>query len=105
MSHSDAPLCDTGLWAIIKSFTQINDTTLSVVENKLKNHLGTCYKFDDWKPAFDTVLWAEDEYDTTLAAVNNLELNTLHSFQLYNGPADLVEGELMQAVNELKNRQ
>ena len=80
MPRSDAPLCDAGVWAIIKSFAQINDAALSVVENKLKDHLGMCYKFDDWKPAFDAVLWAKGDSDAALAAVNNLEIDTLHKF-------------------------
>ena len=82
MPRSDTPPCDTGAWAIIKSFAQINDAALSVVENKLKDHLGACYEFDDWKPAFDAVLWAEDDSDAALTAVNNLKINTLRKFQL-----------------------
>ena len=68
------------MWAIIKSFAQIDDAALSVVENKLKDHLDTCYKFDDWKPAFNAVLQAKDDSDAALAAVNNLEINTLCKF-------------------------
>ena len=92
------------MWAIIKSFAQINDAALSVVKNKLKDHLGTCYEFDDWKPAFNAVLQAKDDSDAALAAVNNLKIDTLHKFQLSDAPVDLVEGDLMQAVNELKSR-
>ena len=80
MPRSDAPLCDTGVWAIIKSFAQINDAALSVVKNRLKDHLGTRYEFDDWKPAFDAVLQAKDDSDAALAAVNNLEIDTLCKF-------------------------
>ena len=94
LPHSDAPLCDTGTWAIIKSFAQTDDAALSVVENELKDHLGTRYKFGDWKLAFYAAL----------AAVNNLEINTLCEFQLSNAPVNLVEGDLMQAVNKLKSR-
>ena len=92
------------MWAIIKSFAQINDAALSVVENKLKDHLGTRYKFDDWKPAFDAVLQAKDDSDAALAAVNNLKIDTLRKFRLSDAPVDLVEGDLIQAVNELKSR-
>ena len=80
MPRSDTPLCDTGTWAIIESFAQINDAALSVVENKLKDHLGMCYKFDDWKAAFDAVLRAKDDSDIALAAVNNLKIDTLRKF-------------------------
>ena len=104
MPHSDVPLCDVGVWGIIKSFVQTDDAALSVVENELKDHLGMCYKYDDWKPAFDAVLQAEDDSDVALAAVKNLKIDTLCKFQLSNVPVDLVEGDLMQAVNELKSR-
>ena len=104
MPRSDTPLCDAGMWAIIKSFAQIDDAALSVVENKLKDHLDTHYKFDDWKPAFNAVLQAKDDSDAALAAVNNLEINTLCKFRLSDAPVNLVEGDLMQAVNELKSR-
>ena len=104
MPRSDAPLCDTGAWAIIESFAQIDGAALSVVENKLKDHLGVRYEFDDWKPAFDAVLRAEDDSDAALAAVNNLKIDTLRKFRLSDAPVDSVEGDLMQAVNELKSR-
>ena len=80
LPQSDAPLCDMGAWAIIESFAQIDDAALSVVKNKLKDHLGACYEFDDWKPAFDAVLRAKDDSDAALAAVNNLEIDTLCKF-------------------------
>ena len=88
MPRSDEPLCDAGAWAIIKSFAQIDDAALSVVKNKLKDHLGMHYKFDDWKPAFNSVLWAKDDSDVALAAVNNLEIDTLHKFRLSDAPVD-----------------
>ena len=52
--HSDAPLCDAGAWVIIQSFAK-TDTTLSEIENMLRDHLWQCYNFNDWKPAFDVV--------------------------------------------------
>lgn len=80
--HPNVPLCDAGTWAIIKSFAGVDDTTLSVVETRLKDHLGTHYNFDDWGLAFDAVFQAEDDTSAVLISINTLELDTLHTAQV-----------------------
>lgn len=112
MLHSDAPLCDAGAWAIIQSFAE-TDTTLSEIENMLRDHLGQHYDFNDWKPAFDAVFQAEGDSGAALAAINKLKVDALQ-LQCSDTPVNLhppplndlraAEEGLMQAVDTLKTR-
>ena len=88
--------------------------TLSVVKTRLKDHLGACYNFDDWTPAFDAVFQAEDDSATALVAVNKLEADMIHRVQVSTASStaqppplndlQIIKDRLMQAVTELKIR-
>ncbi|KAF7790672.1 hypothetical protein EIP86_001628 [Pleurotus ostreatoroseus] len=67
VSHKD----DTA-WNIVTSFANGEIGTMSVAEEKLKAHLGDHYRFQDWKPAFDTVFAAEDDMEAALLKVMKL---------------------------------
>jgi hypothetical protein len=62
--------CDPGAWDIVYTFATDNEMVLPEAENKLHEHLGIHFIYNDWLPALKAIMDAEGD---TLMALNMLD--------------------------------
>ncbi|KAI6012330.1 hypothetical protein PISMIDRAFT_87156 [Pisolithus microcarpus 441] len=72
---------DPAAWDIIREFALSDSITLPDVESRIKTLLGSTYVDQDWLPAINAVLNAENDTDLAIQEVEKLTAaaaNTSH---------------------------
>jgi hypothetical protein len=65
------PLSDPGAWKILRRFAGL-DMTLPQAEKCLLQHLGSCYKNEDWRHALKAVMDAEGDVVKAQQAIQKI---------------------------------
>ena len=73
------PSCDPEAWDIIHAFATSDEMELPEAEKKLREHLGSCFRMEDWQPALDAVMGAEGDTLAALDALNDLQKHAIRS--------------------------
>lgn len=110
------PHADPKAWDIIHNFATSEDRSLPEAETALQAHLGDRFVDSDWQQALAAVMEAEGDTKQALGAINDLYKSATRQsgfkFWIPAPPtvapkthqAELVEGELMKDISDLKAR-
>ena len=73
-----SPVKESEPWEILYAFADGRIKSLPKTEERLQECLGTRYRYEDWKPAFDAIFNAEDDIAAAIDAVWKLANNARH---------------------------
>jgi len=117
LSAQPAAMNDSTAWKIIEGFATTK-MKLPKAENALHSHLGDKYADNEWWPALNAVMDAEEDSASALAAIKKLQLNmhlatvatepsttktsTAHPPHTYTAQCQQLEADLLDSITELK---